>query len=90
MWKSEFGNIVSKRDKLSDLKINQLKLEVQNTYEENEKISSNFQSTDDIYVINKAYLDEKLLGLNGHLSLSESYYNEFNLQYNKKFYFREL
>ena len=27
-WESEFDNIISKRDKLQDLNINQLKLEV--------------------------------------------------------------
>ena len=32
LWESEFDNIVSKRDKLEDMNINQLKLEVRDTY----------------------------------------------------------
>ena len=36
-WESEFDDIVSKRDKLQDLVINQLKLEVHDTYKKDEK-----------------------------------------------------
>ena len=32
LWESEFGGIVSKRDKLQDLNINQLKLELHDAY----------------------------------------------------------
>ena len=32
LWESVFDGIVSKRDKLQDLKISQLKLEVHDTY----------------------------------------------------------
>ena len=32
LWESEFDNIVSKRDKLQDSNINQLKLEVHDSY----------------------------------------------------------
>ena len=84
IWESEFDGIVSKRDKLQDLNINQLKLEVHDTYKKDEKITTNFEPTDDPVVINKAYLDEKLLKINGHLSLLEKDYNEFKLQYNKQ------
>ena len=37
LWESEFDGIVSKRGKLQDLKINQLKLEVHDTYKKDEK-----------------------------------------------------
>ena len=37
LWESEFDGIVSKRDKLQDLNINQLKLEVHDTYKTDEK-----------------------------------------------------
>ena len=83
-WESEFDNIVSRRDKLQDLNINQLKLEVHETYKKDEKITTNFEPVDDSDVINKAYLDEKLLKINGHLSKLEKNFNEFNLQYNKQ------
>ena len=77
MWESEFDGIVPKRDKLQDSNINHLKLEVQDTYEKDEKITTNFEPVDDSDVINKGYLDEKLLKINGHLSKLEKDYNEF-------------
>ena len=58
LWESEFDGIVSKRDKLQDLKINQLKLEVHDTYKKDEKITTNFEAVNDEDVINKAYIDE--------------------------------
>ena len=48
------------------------------------KKTTNFKPTDNTDVINKAYLDEKLLKINGHLSSLEEDYNEFKLQYNKQ------
>ena len=84
MWESEFDGIVSKRDKLQDLNINHLKLEVHDTNKKNEKITTNFEHTDNSDVINKAYLDKKLLKINGHLSKLEKDYNEVNLEYNKQ------
>ena len=61
LWESEFDGIVSKRDKLQDLNINQLKLEVHDTYKKDEKITTNFEPIDNADVINKGYLDDKLL-----------------------------
>ena len=37
LWESEFDGIVSRRDKLQDLNINKLKLEVYDTYKKDEK-----------------------------------------------------
>ena len=84
LWESEFDNIVSKRDKLRDSNINQLKLEVHDTYKKDEKITTNFQPIDDSDVINKSYLDEKLKKIDGHISDIEKDYNEFKLEYNKQ------
>ena len=84
LWESEFDGIVSKRDKLHDLNINQLKLEVHDTYKKDEKLTTNFEPTDDSDVINKAYLDEKLKKIDGHISYLEKDYNEFKIQYNKQ------
>ena len=84
MWESEIGGIVSKRDKLQDLNINQLKLEVPDTSEKDEKISTNFEPVDDSDVINRAYLDNELKKIDGHISYIEKGYNEFNSQYNKQ------
>ena len=84
LWESEFDGIVSKRDKLQDANINQLKLEVYDTYKKDEKLTTNFEPVDNEDVINKGYLDSKLLNINGHLSKLEKDYNEFKLQYNKQ------
>ena len=83
-WESEIDGIVSKRDELQDLNINQLKLEVHDTYKKDQKIATNFEPTDKIDVINKGYLDEKLLKINGLLSKLEKDYSEFISEYNKQ------
>ena len=84
LWESEFDGIVSKRDKLQGLNINNLKLELRDTYKKHEKITTNFEPIDNTDVINKGYLDSKLLNINGHLSKLEKDFNEFKLQYNKQ------
>ena len=66
------------------MNINQLKLEVHDTYKKDEKLTTNFKSVDDSDVKNKAYLDSKLLKIDGHLSKLEKDYNEYILQYNKQ------
>ena len=48
------------------------------------KKTTNSEPVDNEDVINKAYLDEKLLKIDGHLSKVEKDYNEFKLQYNKQ------
>ena len=80
LWGSEFDGIVSKRDKLEDLNINNLKLGVHDTYKKDEKLTTNFEPVNDSDVINKAYLDEKLIKINGHISKLEK--NSMNLYYN--------
>ena len=84
LWESEFDGIVSKRDRLQDSNISQLKLEVHDTYKKDEKITTNFEPVDDSDVINKSYLDSKLLKIDGHLSKLEKDFNEFILQYNQQ------
>ena len=84
LWESEFDGIVSKRDKLQDANISQLKLEVHDTYKKDERITTNFEPVDNEDAINKGYLDEKLLKIDGHLSKLEKDFNEFKLQYNKQ------
>ena len=68
LWESEFDGIVSKRDKLQDLNINRLKMEVHDTYKKDEKLTTNFEPSNIEDVISKGYLDEKLFNINGHLS----------------------
>ena len=71
LWESEFVVIVSERDKLQDLTISQLKLEVHDSYKTGEKLTTKFEPIDNEDVINKGYLDEKLLKINGHSSKLE-------------------
>ena len=84
LWESEFDGIVSKRDKLQDSNINELKLEVHDTYKKDEEITTNFEPVNNSDVINKGFLDSKLLKIDGHLSKLEKDFNEFKLQYNKQ------
>ena len=84
LWESEFDGIVSNRDKLQDANISQLKLEVYDAYKKDEKLTTNFEPVDNEDVINKGYLDEKLLKIDGHISKLEKDFNEFKLQYNKQ------
>ena len=84
IWESEFDGIVSKRDNLQGLYINQLKLEVHDTYKK-EKLTTTFEPTDDSDVINKDHLDAKLKNIDRHISYLGNYYNEFKLEYNKQF-----
>ena len=84
LWESEFDGIVSKRDELQDLNINNLKLEVDDTYKKDEKIKRNVEPVDNEDVTNKGYLDSKIFKIHGHLSKLEKDYNEFILQYNKQ------
>ena len=84
LWENEFDGIVSKRDKLQDFNIIQLKLEVNDIYKTNENITTNSEAVDDKDVINKDCLDSKLLKIDGHLSKLEKDYDEFKLQYNKQ------
>ena len=80
LWEIEFDGIVSKRDELQDLNISQLKLQVQDTYKKDEKLTTNFQPVDDSEVINKGYLDSKMLKIDCHLSKLENDFNEFKLK----------
>ena len=84
LWESEFDGIVPKRDKLQDLNINNLKLEVNDTYKKDEKLTTNFEPIDNSDVVNKGYFDEELKKTNGHIAYIEKDYNEFKLQYNKQ------
>ena len=78
-WESEFDNFVSRKDKVQVIIINQIKLEVHDSYKKDEKIRTNFEPVDIDDVINKAYLEEKLLKVDGHISLLEKNYNEFKI-----------
>ena len=64
--------------------INQLKLEVHDTYKKDEKLTTNFEAVNDEDVINKAYLDDNLKNIDGHISHIENDYIQLKVQYNKQ------
>ena len=47
-------------------------------------MSTNFKAVNDEDVINKGFLDENMLKIDGHLSVLENDYSEFILQYNEE------
>ena len=52
--------------------------------QKDEKITTNFEPVKNEDVINKVYLEEKLLKINGQISYLEKDCKEFELQYNKE------
>ena len=48
------------------------------------KIATDFEPINKEYVINKGYVDEKLLKRNGHLSFLKKDYNKFKAQNSKQ------
>ena len=91
----EFYNNVSAEDTVQDINPNQLKFKVNDSYKEDEKRTTHFEAVIDEDVINKAYLEEKLSKIDGHLSF---YQNKIILNSNcsvtsnllNTFYFKEL
>ena len=69
LWGSGVDNIVSKKDKRKDLNFSQLNFEIYDTDKKDEKITTDFEPINNEDVINKAYLDEKLFKINGHLQI---------------------
>ena len=57
LWRSEFYNIVSAKNRVQGKNHNQLKLKVNNTYKTDEKLTTKFGDVNDEDVINKGYLD---------------------------------
>ena len=60
-WESVFDNFVSKKSKVQDMNNNHLKLKIYDSYKKDENITTNFGAVNDEDVINKAYLDEKII-----------------------------
>ena len=84
LWQSDFDNIVFKKERVQDSNINQLKLQLHDSFKKDENKTTIFKAANDERVINKAYLDEILLKLDGHLSLLEKNYNEYKILSDKQ------
>ena len=57
LWRNEFYKNASAKDVVQDIKLNQFKLKVNDTYKKDEKTTKNFETSDDEDVLNKAHLD---------------------------------
>ena len=55
LWESEFDNIVSTKDKMQDININQIKMKVHDTYKEDGEITTTFEPSSDEDVLNFIY-----------------------------------
>ena len=61
LCESEFDNFAFEQDKVQDMNFNQSKLDIHETYKKDEKLTTIFEPSIFTDVINKTYLDEKLL-----------------------------
>ena len=83
LWQSDFYDNVFAENRVHDINLNQLKLKVNDTYRKNEKITTKFKRVHDEDVISKLYLDRKLSKIEGHQSLIEKDYSEYNMRNDK-------
>ena len=84
LWSSEVYNNFSANDRVQDIPLNQLKLEVNDTYKKDEKITTKFEGVKNEDVIIKAHLDTKTSKIEAQMSYIEKDYNEFKLHNNKQ------
>ena len=68
LLESDIDNIVCRKVKVHDRIFDQWKFERHDTYKNDEKQTTNFQGIDKEDVINKAFVEEKLLKIDGHSS----------------------
>ena len=61
LGRSESDNNVSKKDKAQVLNINRLKLKINETYNKDEKKTTAFEPSNDLDVVNRAFLDKKTI-----------------------------
>ena len=69
---------------MQDISLNQLKLEVHDTYEKDENISTNFEASNPKNVINTVCLEETLYNVEGLVSYIEEDYNEIKFLTSKQ------
>ena len=70
---------------MQDTSFDQRKLKVNDTYKEDEKVTTNIEPLNDEDVVNQAYLATNLSKIESHLPYIEKGYNEFVLLSNKQF-----
>ena len=60
-WESEFDSIASSKDRVQDVNVNQLKLKVNDAYENYEKMTTKNEASVPEDVGNKTFLDKKII-----------------------------
>ena len=70
------------KDKRQEIYLIQSKLEVHDTFEQDEKITTKYEAVNDEDVINKEYLDPKLSKKEGQTFYIQKDYNEYKLNNN--------
>ena len=68
-----------KKNKIPDMKFDQLKLDVYHTYKKDENFTTNFEAVNDEDVINKGFSDTKISKIEGQISYIGKSYHEFEL-----------
>ena len=84
LWRSEFYNNVSAKNRVQDFNLNQIKLKVNDTFRKEEKITTNFGPSDDSDVSSKTNLDTKLSKTVGSSSIIGNNYNELKFRNDKQ------
>ena len=69
---------------MQDINLNQLKLKVNDTSKKDEKLTTNFEPSNDEDVIKKASSDKKVSKIEGHFSYIAKDYHEFELLSNRQ------
>ena len=82
--RSEFYNNVSAKDRVQLFNHNQIRLQVNDTNKEVQKVRTNFEPADDTDLINKAYFDKKLPAIERPISYREEDFNRLSLLSNKQ------
>ena len=77
LWRSDFYNKDSEKDRVQDINLNQIKLKVNYTYDKDEKTATNVEHVKDEDVVMKTFLDVTITEAKGHMSNIEQ-----NLQRN--------
>ena len=59
--------LISAKDRVQYINLNQIKVKINDTYKKTEKISTNFEAVNGEDVLNKEYLDTKLIEVKGNI-----------------------
>ena len=77
VWRSEYNNNVSAKDRVQDKNLEQLKLKVNDSFKKDEKITINFRAISDEDIICKKNLYTKLSVVKGHLLYLKKIYTYY-------------